>query len=71
LAGVTGREGEEPLSGGRHHLHHADRADRPHSDGVVHGQVREDLFPEVREVIIDDRDLDQSGVDHLEQIFVL
>ena len=40
-------------------------------DVVVHGELREDLLPEVRQVFVNDGERNQAGVEHLEQILVL
>ncbi len=37
----------------------------------VHRQVREDLRPELRQVVVHDRRLHQPGIDHLQQVVVL
>ena len=34
-------------------------------------QLREHLLPELRQVIVHDRGLDQAGIDHLEDVIVL
>jgi hypothetical protein len=43
----------------------------PQSDVGVNGETREDLLPELRHQAIDHQDLDQTGVRHFEQVFVL
>ena len=37
----------------------------------MHVDVREDLRPELREIIVDDRDADEAGVHHLEDVVVV
>lgn len=37
---------------------------------IQHVDTREDLLPEVGDVIVDDGDLHKAGVDHLEHVFV-
>ena len=44
----------------------ADRSGNPR----VHGEVGEDLLPEVRQVIVDDGRRNEPGVDHFEQVVV-
>jgi hypothetical protein len=36
----------------------------------VHREAGEDLLPERREVVVDNRDRDQPGVDHLQHVVV-
>ena len=40
-------------------------------DVVVHGELRKDLLPEVRQVLVDDDERNEAGVEHLDQILVL
>ena len=50
-----------------HHGRFAVRADRR---SRVDGQIGEDLFPQLRDLVVDDRHRRQARVDHLEDVFV-
>ena len=50
--------------------HHCRLAVGPNRERRVEYQVREDLLPELRDVVVHHRHRRQAGVDHLEKVFV-